>query len=100
MSDAIKWALLVAGVVSLILIILSMPFAVYLGDSATEVSNGVTKIVSYCGQYFRQARGFINCFLTSSGRTVLSGLILYFFTKYFVKLTVKITAWIFHFIFK
>lgn len=98
MSDAIKWALLVAFVITLIIAVLTLPFAQYLRFDDLNDSIGV--VLSYASGYFYKARSIINLFLFDFARPILSGLMLYLFVGWACKLTVKIGAWIAHFIFK
>lgn len=98
MGEFVKWGLLVAGAVALIALIVALPFMEFL--NVGELSNQIGVVVTYCGSFFANARGLINIFLAPFGRTVLSGLIGYFMTKWIIKLGIKITAWIYHFIFK
>lgn len=98
MGEFVKWGLLVAGAVALIALVVSLPFMEFLNIG--ELSTQIGVVVSNCGSFFANARGLINMFLAPFGRTVLSGLIGYFMTKWILKLGIKITAWIYHFIFK
>lgn len=98
MSDAIKWALLAAGVVVLIALIVALPFNSYLDFG--EVALAISDIVSICGSAFTFARGLINNFLSPFGRSCLTGLLVYLFGKYFITLGVKIVSWTYHFVFR
>lgn len=98
MSDIAKWALLIAGAVALIAIICTLPFMNFM--NASEFANAVNAVVSVAGGAFRTVRGILNNFLTPFGRTCLTGLIAYFFTKWIAITGIKITTWIYHFIFK
>lgn len=98
MSNIVKWALLVAGAVAIIGMIMALPFASYL--NTTELGVAIGNIADICGGAFYNARGLLNLFLLPFGRTVLTGLIAYLFTSWIVKLGIKITVWIYHFIFK
>lgn len=98
MSDVAKWALLVAGIVALIALIVALPFAKYI--DATEFGAALTSIVNVAGDFLTSARGLINNFLSSFGRGLLSGIIVWLFGKAVIPIVIKITAWVYHFIFK
>lgn len=100
MSDIAKWALLVTAVLALIVIVLTMPFAKFLPTGAQQITVYIDEIVTLCSGFFYTARSLINIFLFESARSVLSGLIVYLFAKWIITISVKITTWIFHFIFK
>lgn len=98
MSDAVKWALLVAGAVALIALIMSLPFVGFI--NVDNFSEGLLTLTTYAGNAFYTARCLINNFLSPTGRVILSGLLFWFFGKWAITITIKITAWIYHFIFK
>lgn len=100
MSDAVKWALAAAIVIALIAIVLTLPFVKYVTESNSAINEAVYVISEYCYDGFYYARGFINIFLTPFGSGLLSGIMVYLFTSWIVKLTIKITVWVFHFVFK
>lgn len=98
MSDIAKWGLLIAGALVLIALIVALPFVEFInvGQFASLINN----ITSVVGSAFQWARGLINNFLTPFGRTLLTGLMAYLFGKFAITIGIKITAWIYHFIFK
>lgn len=98
MGDAIKWALLGTAIVVLIALIVVLPFNDFI--NVNEFSDTITVIVSVCGNTFQSARGLINCFLTPFGRTLVTGMLGWFFGKWAIMVGVKIVAWVYHFIFK
>lgn len=98
MGDAIKWALLATAIVVLIALVVALPFNNFLDVS--EFADTVGTIVRVCGSSFQSARGLINCFLTPFGRTLVTGMLLWFFGKWAIMVAVKIVAWVYHFIFK
>lgn len=98
MSNIVKWALLAAGAVLLVGLVLSMPFVGVIDFG--ELSGAVNGIVSICGTSFSAAKGILNNFLTPWGRGVLTGVIYYEISKFAVTLTIKITTWIYHFVFR
>ena len=97
-SDIAKWALLVAGAVVLIGLIVALPFTQFINTS--EFGNMLGDIVSVAGDALSGARGLINNFLTPFGRTLLTGIMAYLFGKWAITVSIKIVAWIYHFIFK
>lgn len=98
MSNAIKWAILGALVIALIALIVVLPFNDYINVS--EFTTSVNGIVTLCGQYFRFGRGLINNFLTPFGRGCVTGLMSYWIAKFFINLSIKVVAWVNHFIFR
>lgn len=71
MSDVAKWALLVAGAVLIIGLIVALPFVQFI--DAGQLSAAVSNIVSIAGDAFRFGRGLINLFLLPFGRKVVTG---------------------------
>lgn len=98
MSDIAKWALLVAGILVLIGLILSLPFVNFIDFN--EFGSMITELVNICSGLFYNARGLINNFLTPFGRTLLTGIIYYLLGKWFITISIKLVSWIYHFIFK
>lgn len=98
MAEAIKWGILVVAIVSLILTVLALP--VVQGLDFELLSDSIDVIITYAGGFLYNARGLVNMFLFESARGILTGLILYLFISWACKLSVKIGAWIIHFIFK
>ena len=98
MSDIVKWGLLAAGAVALIALIVSLPFVQYI--DIARLSSVVVSLVDIAGDAFIFGRGLINNFLTPFGRTVLSGIMFYLLSKWVLTLSIKISAWVYHFIFK
>lgn len=98
MGDAIKWGLLGSAILVLIALIVVLPFNNFI--NVGEFGNTITTIVTVCGTAFQSARGLINIFLTPFGRTLVTGMLLWFFGKWAVMVAIKIVAWVYHFIFK
>lgn len=98
MSDIAKWALLVAGAVVIVGLIMALPFVEFI--DVGEFGALITDLVEICGEHFRFARGLINNFLTPFGRTVLTGLIFWLFGKWAIMIGIKIATWVYHWIFK
>lgn len=98
MSNAIKWALLAAGAVVLVGLVLALPFVDVINFG--ELSGAVSNLISVCGVSLQSARGIVNCFLSPWARGVLSGVIYYEIAKFAITVSIKITTWIYHFIFR
>lgn len=98
MSNVVKWALLAAGAVMLIGLVMALPITQYANGTSFRAS--ITGIVNFTGNTFMNAKGLINNFLTSSGRTCLNGIIVWLFGKMFVMNAIKITTQVYHFIFR
>ena len=98
MSDVAKWALLAAGAVLIIGLIIALPFVEFI--DAGQYASMISSIVSVAGGAFTFARGLINNFLSPFGRTVLSGLLYWLFGKFAITTGIKIGVWGYHFIFK
>lgn len=99
MSDAIKWVLLVAGILIIIALILALPIADAMNLNA--FGNGITAIINNVGIYFKPARGFLNnLVLPNIGPPILTAVISWTFIRYFSRITIKIITWVYHFIFK
>lgn len=98
MSNIVKWGLLAAAVVAMIALIVVLPFNDYINVS--EFTSAVNGVVTLCGSYFKFGRGLLNNFLSPFGRACVSGLLAYFFGKFFITIAIKIVAWIQHFIFR
>lgn len=98
MSNAVKWALLGAGAVLLIGLVMALPFVEFINFG--EFGGAVSNIVSVCGGLFSSARGLINCFLLPFGRTVLSGLLIWLFGKWAIMISIKTVTWVYHFVFR
>lgn len=98
MSDAIKWALLIAGAVVIIGLIVSLPFMEFV--NVNEFTSLITKLVDVAGTGLVFGRSTVNLFLTDFGRTALTGLLYWMFGKWAITIAVKIVVWAYHFIFK
>lgn len=98
MADIAKWALLIAGAIVLIALIVALPFVEFI--DVGQFGDLIGDIVAVAGTAFRGARGLINNFLTPFGRGVLTGVLAYLIGKWAITIGIKITAWIYHFIFK
>lgn len=98
MGDAVKWGLLTAGIVVLIALIVVLPFNDFI--NVGEFGDTINTILYVCGSTLGNARGLINCFLTPFGRTLVTGMLIWFFGKWAIMIGIKITTWVYHFVFK
>lgn len=98
MSDIAKWGLLVAGAVALIALIIAMPFMDFINFG--ELGNNISTLLFFVGDAFTFGRRLINVFLTPFGRSIVTGLMIYWLAKPFIGMGIKMTAWIYHFVFK
>ncbi len=98
MGEIAKWALLVAGAVIIVGLIMVLPIVDYI--DASVFGAAISVIVNICSDGFRFARGAINNLLSPWARTAVTGLAVYIIGKRFVTLGIKIFIWIYHFIFK
>ncbi len=97
-SDIAKWALLIAGAIALIALIVALPFVQYI--DLGQFGSLINDIVEVVGNAFQNARGLLNNFLTPFGRGLATGILVYLIGKWAITIGIKITAWIYHFIFK
>lgn len=98
MSDAVKWALLVAGIVVVIALVVAFGFADYIDTQV--VVDGCNIIVQYAGGAFKNARGLINNFFFPAVYPAVSFIIWWLLVKPLATMTVKVTVSIYHYIFK
>lgn len=98
MSNAVKWALLAAGAVLLIGLVMALPFVDFIdfGEFGVAINN----IVTVAGDFLQSARGLVNCFLLPFGRTVLSGILIWLFGKWAISISIKTVTWVYHFVFR
>ena len=98
MSDIAKWALLVAGAVIIIGLIMAMPLQRFIDVGV--FSSAISVVVNVCQEGFRFARGVVNNLLSPWARTAVTALAVYIIGKQFLTLSLKIIIWVYHFIFK
>lgn len=94
----VKWALLVAGVLLIIALVLVLPFVEFL--NLEEYSYALETIFSIAGNAFYFARGLINNFFLPFGRKIITGLMVWLLGKWVLTVAIRISTWVFHFIFK
>lgn len=98
MSDVAKWALLVVGIGTVLVLILALPIASLVNGE--RVASLFGQLVSVMSPYIIKARAFVNLFLTPVGRTMFSTVIAYMFLKYFITWPIKLITSVYHWIFK
>lgn len=98
MSDAVKWALLGAAILTLIVMIFTLPIVNAI--DLTAFTDGIATIIDECAGFLISARGLVNCFFTPPGRVILTAILVWLFGKFLLTNSIKIVAWIYHFIFK
>lgn len=98
MGDAIKWGLLIAGLVAIIAIIISLPFVDFI--DLASFTESITTLTSIVGGFFYKARCLLNNFLSPVGRVILSGILIWLIGKWAIKVALNIVVWVYHFIFK
>lgn len=98
MSNVVKWALLAAGIIALIALVMALP----VGDLSQigNVGGYLGQLLTVCGDNINAARGLINFFLFPPVRTFLSGLLGWIFFKWAILISVKVVAWVYHFVFR
>jgi len=98
LSDAVKWALLVAGAIVIIGMVVSLDYMEYL-DFGT-FGSAVSSVISIVGEGFNFGRGIINNLLSPWARVALSGLMYWIIGKELILWSIKVSVWVYHFIFK
>lgn len=98
MAEIAKWALLVAGILVVIILISALPIATVLTGS--DISSIVSEFTTIMSPYIRTARGFINIFLSDFGRTLFSVVIGYLFVRFILLWPIKAISSVYHWIFK
>ena len=98
MSDIAKWALLAAAIIAIIALIVAFPFMQYI--DAAKFSAAISTIINTAADGFRFARGLVNNFLSPWARGVFSGLLIWLLAKPILTYGIKVTVWVYHYIFK
>ncbi len=98
MSDGVKWVILVAAAVLLIGSVVALDFMQYIDLGV--FSNAITTILNLASDAFTFGRGVINNLLSPWARVALSGLMYWLFGKEFILWSIKVSVWVYHFIFK
>lgn len=98
MSTVAKWVLLGTGAALLIGLVFALPFVSQIDIS--EFSANISSIVTVCADFFQNARGIINNFLTPAGIVILTAIMGWLFGKWALMIAIKIVTWAYHFIFR
>lgn len=98
MSDAVKWALLVAGIIAVIALVVAFGFGEYIDSQV--IIDGCNILVQYAGNAFKSARGLINNFFFPAVYPALSFVIWWIILKPLATATIKVTISLYHYIFK
>lgn len=98
MSDAIKWGLLVAGIVAVIALVVAIGFGEYI--SVSTILKGCEMIVGYASVPLKNVRSLLNNFFFPETYPALTFAIWWLFLKPIVTIGVKLTVSIYHYIFK
>lgn len=98
MSDAIKWGILVAGIIGVIALVVAIGFQEYiaLGPFVTACDT----IVSYASKGLSNARGLINNFFFKETLPAVTFVISWVILKPFITFSIKVIVSIYHYIFK
>lgn len=98
MSDAIKWGLLVAGIIAVIALVLAIGFQNYI--LVDTFVNACNQLVSIANGYLIMFRRLINNFFFPEVLPVVTFSLWYLILKPFLTFTIKVTVSIYHYIFK
>lgn len=98
MSDIAKWALLAAAAVVAIGLIMGLGIADAMNGAL--FSTAVANIVSVAADGLRFGRGIVNNLVLPAAIPVVTAVLSFVTLKWLVTLTVKVTAWVYHFVFK
>ena len=98
MTDIAKWALLLAGMIALIALIVALPIFDVL--NIEELTAAISGITSICSGALQAGRGIINYFFTPVGRTLLTVVIDYELLKWAYKWGIKVLAYAYKWILK
>lgn len=98
MSDAVKWALLVAGAIIIIGLVVDLAVVDFI--DVDIFGSAISSIISVVGEGFNFGRGIINNLLSPWARSALSVLLYWIIGKEFILWTIKVSVWVYHFIFK
>ena len=98
MSDLAKWALLAAAAIVAIGLIMSLGITDAMNGAV--FSAGIANIVSVAADGLKFGRGLVNNFVLPEAIPVVTAVISFSVLKWLVTLTIKISAWVYHFVFK
>lgn len=98
MADIAKWAILVAGLVAIIALIVALPVFDILNIEILTTS--ISNVASIAGAALTSARGLINFFVLPQAIPLVTILIGYMIGRPFVLWSIKILTMAYHWIFK
>lgn len=98
MSDLAKWALLAAAAVVAIGLIMGLGIADAM-DGAL-FSTAVANVVTVAADGMKFGRGLVNNFVLPQAVPIVTAVLSFVVLKWVVTLTIKVTAWVYHFVFK
>ena len=98
MTDGIKWALLVTGFILVFGLIVALDIFKYIDLGVFEAA--VSTLLNLAGDGFSFGRGLVNNLLSPWARTALSGLMYWLIAREFIIWTIKVSVWVYHYIFK
>lgn len=98
MGDLARIGIFLAVCLSVMGIILGFPIMLYMNLDVFRA--GIDTIVNLLGEYFIFGRGLINNFLSPWARTAVTGLMEWFLCKNFLTFSLKISVWVYRWIFK
>lgn len=98
MSDIAKWALLAAGMVALIALILAIPL--FDGIDLTAITSTINQFTALITPYISFARGLINYLVLPQAIPIINVILIYILTKPFVIGAIHLTRGIYSWIFK
>lgn len=98
MGDITKWILLAAIAVTCIGMICAFPIIGFIDLSI--YASAINSIVSVASNAFRFGRGLLNNLLSPWARNAVSGLMLWLIGKWLITYTLRVSVWVYHWIFK
>ena len=98
MSDVAKWLILVAAFVVIFGLIVGLDVFNFIDLNVFD--DAVSKLIDFAGDGFMFGRGLINNLLSPWARTALTGLMYWIIGREFILWTIKVSVWVYHYIFK
>lgn len=98
MSDIAKWALLVAGMVAMIALLLAIPL--FEGINLSSLTSTINQFTSVISPYIGFARGLINYMVLPQAIPIINVILVYILTKPLVIGAIHLTRGIYSWIFK
>lgn len=98
MSDIAKWALLVAGMVAMIALLLAIPL--FDGINLSSLTSTINQFTGVISPYIGFARGLINYLVLPQAIPIVNVILVYILTKPLVIGAIHLTRGIYSWIFK